>query len=186
MRFEDLLHVVHAAATVSGESEIVVVGSQSILGSYPENLPDEMVRSIEADVYPLRDPEKSDLIDGALGDGSPFHAQYGYYAHGVGVTTAKPPTGWADRLVRVEVPRRVASTVEAIALCLEPHDLICAKLAANRERDWEFARAAWRAELLDAQVLGERIETLPVDDALRAIVRNGVAAMSTDARRDAW
>ena len=88
MRYEDFLHVVHAAATISGEAEIVVIGSQSILGSYPEKLPEEMLRSIEADVYPLRAPEKADLIDGAIGDGSQFHAQYGYYAHGVGVTTA--------------------------------------------------------------------------------------------------
>jgi hypothetical protein len=177
MRYDDLLHVVHAAATISGEAEIVVIGSQSILGSYPETLPEEMLRSIEADVYPLRAPEKADLIDGAIGDGSQFHAQYGYYAHGVGVTTARPPRGWADRLVRVEVPQRVASTVEAVALCLEPHDLILAKLAANRERDWEFARAAWRAGLLDAWILGERIKTLPVDDALRAIIRDSVVVM---------
>jgi len=177
MRYEDLLHVVHAAAAISGEAEIVVIGSQSILGSFPENLPEEMVRSIEADVYPLHAPEKADLIDGAIGDGSQFHAQYGYYAHGVGVTTARPPKGWADRLVRVEVPPRVASTVQAIALCLEPHDLILAKLAANRVRDWEFARAAWRAELLDSEILRQRAETLPVGEELRAIVRDGVGVM---------
>jgi hypothetical protein len=31
---------------------------------------------------------------GALGDGSPFHAAFGYYAHGVGPETAKAPAGW--------------------------------------------------------------------------------------------
>ena len=153
-----------------------MIGSQSILGSYRE-LPEEMLRSIEADVYPLRAPEKADLIDGALGDGSQFHAQFGYYAHGVGVTTARPPKGWADRLVRIEVPPRVASNVHAIALCLEPHDLILAKLAANRERDWEFARAAWQARLLDPQILREQAEVLPVDAPVLTIVREGVAAM---------
>src|SRR5262249_32819328 len=121
--------------------------------------------------------EKADLIDGAIGDGSQSHAQYGYYAHGVGVTTARPPKGWADRLVRVEVPERVASSVQAVALCLEPHDLILAKLAAHRERDWEFARAAWSAGLLDPQILCERTETLPVGDGLRAIIREGIAVI---------
>jgi hypothetical protein len=36
MRREDLHHVVAAAAQTVGESDFVVVGSQSILGSYPD------------------------------------------------------------------------------------------------------------------------------------------------------
>jgi hypothetical protein len=36
---EDLEHIVRAAATVAGDDEIVVVGSQAILGQFP-NAPD--------------------------------------------------------------------------------------------------------------------------------------------------
>jgi hypothetical protein len=170
------MHVVHAAATVSKENEIVVIGSQSILGSHPSP-PASMLRSMEADVYPLHAPEKADSIDVVLGDGSQFQSQFGYYAHGVGPETPKPPRGWQGRLIRVEVPERVASKVRAVAWCLEPHDLILAKLAANRSRDWEFARDAWVAGLLDADTLRRRAQDLPVPAELLRIVREGVEAM---------
>jgi hypothetical protein len=58
MRREDLLHVVHAAATITDEAEIVVIGSQSILGSHPSP-PASMLRSIEADLFPLNAPRKA-------------------------------------------------------------------------------------------------------------------------------
>jgi hypothetical protein len=47
-----------------------------------------LLTSQEADIYPLGDPAKSDLIDGTIGELSPFHETFGYYAHGVGPETA--------------------------------------------------------------------------------------------------
>jgi hypothetical protein len=108
MRREDFEHVVAAAAEASGETELVVVGSQAILGSFP-NAPASVLPLMEADLCPLHHPEKADEIDGSLGDGSWFHRTHGYYAHGVGPETASVPAGWEARLVRVEVPLRVAS-----------------------------------------------------------------------------
>jgi len=81
MRAEHLDHVVRAAADVTGCDEFVVVGSQAILGSREEP-PEAMLYSLEADIYPLRDPAAAERIDGAIGDGSQFHLAYGYYAHG--------------------------------------------------------------------------------------------------------
>ncbi len=69
MRREDFEHVIAAAAEVSGEREIVVIGSQAILGSVVDP-PKTMLFSMEADIYPLHDPAKADAIDGSLGDGS--------------------------------------------------------------------------------------------------------------------
>lgn len=92
MRREQFEHVIAAAADVSGEREIVVIGSQAILGNFPEP-PETMLFSIEVDVYPLNNPDKADEIDGNLGDGSPFHGTHGYYAHGVGPETAVAPVG---------------------------------------------------------------------------------------------
>jgi len=76
MRREDFEHVLAAAANVCGEVELVVVGSQAILGSHPD-APVELLQSMEVDIYPAQAPEKSDLIDGALGDGSRFHETVG-------------------------------------------------------------------------------------------------------------
>lgn len=152
MRRNEFEHVVAAAAQVTGESELVVIGSQAILGSFP-NAPESMLLSMEADVYPRQHPEKADEIDGSLGDGSPFHETYGYYAHGVGPETAKAPMGWEDRLVRVDIPPRVGSQQSPVALCLEPHDLVLAKCVAGRQRDWDFAKEALRHNLVNAHSL---------------------------------
>jgi hypothetical protein len=115
-------HLIAAAAMVSEESEIVVIGSQAILGNVA-NPPEVLLRSIEADVYPLRYPDRAEEIDGLLGDGSPFHQTYGYYAHGVGPETAKAPTGWEERLVRVAVPKRPVAENAIAAGLLEPAEL---------------------------------------------------------------
>ena len=88
--------MLRAAATIAGESEILVIGSQSILGSYSnEELPEEAWMSIEADIAFLDDPgtRKADLVDGAIGELSSFHEMYSYYAQGVEVSTAILPGG---------------------------------------------------------------------------------------------
>lgn len=164
MNRRDFEHLIAAASQVVGEDELVVIGSQAILGTHPE-APPELLRSMEADIYPHRTPAKADLVDGALGDGSIFHAQYGYYAHGVGPQTAKAPDGWTDRLVAVPIPPRVGSQRRTVALCMEVHDLVLAKLAAGRERDWDFARICVEHDLCDPRTLCDRARRLPVADA---------------------
>ena len=59
--------------------------------------PGELLVSREADVYPQTHPERADLVDGSIGEGSPFEREYGYYAHGVGPETAVLPAGWEGR-----------------------------------------------------------------------------------------
>ena len=110
--------LIRAAAAVTNEYEIVVIGSQSILASVPAP-PPELVQSMEADCYPLRRPELADLIDGAIGELSPFHERFGYYAQGVGPETAVLPDGWQERLVKLQNEQ----TDLKLGWCLEPHDL---------------------------------------------------------------
>lgn len=178
MHRDELAHIIGAAANITGEQRFVVIGSQAILGSHAD-APASLLVSMEADIYPLDDPQGADEIDGALGDGSQFHRTFGYYAHGVGPETAKAPLGWQDRLVELEVAPRPGSSAKAVALCLEPHDLILAKCAAGRERDWEFALDALRGGLVGLEELLSRIDALPIDaqhrDQVRAMIE-GVAA----------
>lgn len=178
MRREQFEHVIAAAAEVSGEQEIVVIGSQAILGSVEEP-PKTMLASMEADIYPRNDPHKADEIDGSLGDGSLFQGTYGYYAHGVGPETVVAPAGWEERLVRVDIPPRVGQVMGAVALCLEIHDLVLAKCAAGRDRDWEFAHDALVAGLVKVAELFRRIEDLPEPPADRTRIQQmleGIAA----------
>jgi hypothetical protein len=170
VRKPDFDHVIAAAASVSGEDEIVVIGSQALLGTV-EDPPATMLRSLEADVYPRAAPAKAEEIDGALGDGSQFQTTFGYYAHGVGPETAKAPAGWEERLVRIEVPRRPGDDGSVVALCLEVHDLVLAKCAAGRERDWDFATDALRAGIVEIERLRGAVEELPLDRERREHVR---------------
>ncbi len=162
--------MIAAAADVSGEREIVVVGSQAILGSVAEP-PASMLISMEADVYPLHDPRKADEIEGSLGEGSLFQSTFGYYAHGVGPETVVGPEGWEKRLVRVEIPPRVGQARNAIACCLEVHDLVLAKCVAGRPRDWEFAHDALASRLVQVDELLRLVDDLPEPPADRAYIR---------------
>ena len=58
-----LEHLIRAAADIADDDELVIIGSQAVLGQYPD-APVELLASMEADVYPRNRPERADLIDG--------------------------------------------------------------------------------------------------------------------------
>ena len=122
---------------------------------------------MEADVYPLERPELADVIDGAIGELSPFDTLFGYYAQGVGPETAVLPQGWRDRLVKIQNQ----NTDMKIGYCLEPHDLASSKLAAGREKDWVFVQTMLQHRLIDPETLKVRIQGLPisVEDVVRLV-----------------
>ena len=175
MTRDELAHILRSASRIVGEQDIVVIGSQSILGSFTDSeLPDPAIASIEADLAFLDDPDhaKADKVDGAIGEDSQFHATFGYYGQGVSVTTAMLPAGWRDRVVVFDN----AKTHPGRGLCLDPHDLVVSKLAAGREKDFEFAAALLLAGLIDADVLSGRAETLDTVPAVRRRVVEWIQA----------
>ena len=177
MTREQLEHVVRAAAAVVRD-DLVVVGSQAILGEHPD-APESLLVSQEADVFPRTNPGAAIEIDGAIGDGSQFHEAYGYYAHGVGPETATLPDGWEDRLVPVQVPELPRGDKHVTAWCLESHDLVVSKCAAGRERDWEYVEEALAHRLVRLDVLRTRIADLPIDETARdrvSAMLEGIAA----------
>ena len=108
MQRHGLAHLIRAAAAIANEytneHEIVVIGSQAILGAMHE-APADLLPSMEADLYPLHRPDLADLIDGAIGELSPFEERFGYFgccAQGVGPETATLPVGWESRLVNIQ------------------------------------------------------------------------------------
>ena len=153
----------------------MIIGSQAIHGQV-DDPPDELLQSMEVDMYPLADPDQVDYIDGAIGDGSWFEYTHGYFAHGVGPTTAKAPAGWMDRLVRVDVEPAVPGR-NPVAYCMERHDMVLAKLVRGEARDLDYAKVAVRTALLDPSVLQSRVHDLPVDAAARSRVEKIVIAL---------
>jgi hypothetical protein len=169
MNRQQLEHLIRAAAVIVDDDTIVVIGSQAILGQFPE-APESMRVSMEADLFPLNRPERADVIDGSIGELSPFHETFGYYAQGVGEETARLPSGWKDRLVLVQNE----NTRGARGLCLEVHDLLLSKTVAGREKDLEFLREAAEHCMADPQVLLQRLETVDVDPAVRDNARAAI------------
>jgi uncharacterized nucleotidyltransferase DUF6036 len=177
MNRSHLEHLIRASADIADDEEIVIVGSQAVLGQFPE-APPELLVSMEADLYPLHHPERGDVIDGSIGEGSPFHDAFGYYAQGVAPSTAILPDGWRERLI----PIRNARTRGATGWCLEIHDLVLSKLVAGRDKDLGFARAALKHHLARPEILCERARSLPVSDEVRRIVLDRVRGASEASR----
>lgn len=168
MNRDQLAHLLRAVADAIGEADILVIGSQAILGSHDEfELPDETTLSMEADLgfFDGPDEEKSDQIDGVVGEMSRFYESFGFYGHGVSITTAVVPDGWRERLVPLSSPM----TGAARGWCLEPHDLAVSKLVRGDPKDYRFTDALVRAGYLDPGVVAARLaSTQGIGDATRA------------------
>jgi hypothetical protein len=160
-----------AAGTIADTEDLVVIGSQAILGQFPD-APAELLVSNEADVFLRADPGRRDLIDSTIGEGSPFQRAFGYYAHGVDESSAILPEGWRDRLILVSGE----NTRFVRGWCLEVHDLAIAKYAAAREKDRDFTRALVRYGMVDRRVLEERLAATALDPEARSRLSSRIQA----------
>jgi hypothetical protein len=168
MKRADLEHILRASKGVTGETEFIVVGSQSILGKHPD-APRILRESIEADVYPKHRPDLSLELLGSLGELSPFHQTFGYWVDGVSPETATLPAGWDERLIKLTN----ANTDGAIGWCLDPHDLAYSKLAARRQKDISFVSALLKFKMIRLSHLQGLIESAP-NTALRNQLREAL------------
>lgn len=177
MNREDLEHIIRAAGDLTHWYEFVVVGSQAILGAVPSP-PARLTASMEADIYPRGAEHLGDLIDQNMGEGSPFHEQYGYYAQGIDSSTAKVPAGWEGRLVRVQS----AATNLRLGLCLEPTDLFLSKCYANREKDIDFNRELLRWNYVQVAVARSRVADMPITPKERELLQARITRLVKDLR----
>ena len=173
----NLEHIIRAAGAIADDSDIIVVGSQSVLGQFPDARA-ELLVSLEADVYPKNRPERSDLIDGSIGEGSPFQREFGYYAHGVDASTSILPAGWELRLVLVTGE----NTRHVRGWCLEVHDLAIAKLIAGRPKDLDFLRHLLHGGYVEVPTLKDRLVMSALDQQIGPIVKARLERLLDGAR----
>lgn len=170
MTRDELEHIIRASADITDQYEFIIVGSQSILGAVPH--PEKVFTvSMEADIYPKDAPELAEKIEGAIGEGSQFHATHGYYAQGVGPETAILPKEWLSRVHRVQS----VHTNGRVGYCLDLPDLFLSKAAAGREKDREFCIAMLAHGYVALTQVLELVPTMPLDAQaqrrLRAAIR---------------
>ena len=167
-----LEHLIRASGAIAASDSVVIIGSQAILALHPD-APAELLGSMEADLYPLDDPRKADIIDGAIGEESPFHEEFGYYAHGIGPETAILPAGWRSRAVTV----KNENTRQVAGICLHPIDLAVSKLAAGRPKDLSFVTALIRHGFVSKAAIAEAAGELPPEHQPRVSDRLSAAGI---------
>ncbi|MBU2676907.1 MAG: hypothetical protein KJP16_07460 [Gammaproteobacteria bacterium] len=175
MQRSELEHLIRASGEISGDDEIIIIGSQAILGQFPD-APVQLLSSMEADVYPKNDPEKADKVDGAIGEGSSFHELHGYYAQGVGAKTAMLPKDWESRLVAVNNE----NTNGVTGYCLEVHDLAISKLIAMRPKDLDFVQELVRHDMIEKTTMLHRLEKTDLQKLVRSNIRNRIRSLFLD------
>ncbi len=165
MKKSEVEHIVRAAAKICDDNEFIIIGSQSLHGKYP-NLADTILMSQEVDIIAKNRTANTEFLN-VIGVDSPFHEEHGYYADPVDFNTAVLPKKWKNRLVNLKIESDVGG---AKVYCIEPHDLVIAKLAANREKDRIFIRALLNKKLIEPDLIASRISETNVTKEQKAVM----------------
>ena len=176
MDVEDLRKLFQLAKDLTGHTEFVVVGSNSVLGvPRDRELPARMTMSIDVDAYTRSDPDRIFDLAKELGQGSPFELENGYYLDPVSPALPTLPAGWESRLFKLEFDGGL------VLYFLDPNDAAVSKYARCEPRDREWLQAGLAAGILSAAVVEYRMgETDFADDEERA---RATAALEEDRPR---
>lgn len=178
MRRSHVEHVVRAAGKICDDTEFFIVGSQSLHGKYPD-LPDEILVSQEVDIFAKNKRQNSEYLN-AIGVDSPFHTTYGYYADPVDEQTAVLPRDWKNRVSHLQMSE---TTTGIKAYCIDPHDLVVAKLAAARDKDRIFILALLVRKLVNAKTVQVRIAMTNVSKPRQSAMVALLAKLVGDCKR---
>lgn len=159
MKIEALHHVVRAASGVTGCKQFLILGSQAILGLCLDKGYDfSFHESMELDIAPIPENEvATDLISGTIGELSPFHQTFGYYADGCDLGTGIFPNGWEQRTIQ----HIFEDDIHVFFPSAE--DLALSKYCAGRGKDAAFIKKLWDEDLLDANVMETLLSKLPAE-----------------------
>jgi hypothetical protein len=173
VRREDLRRLFARARDLCGETEYVVFGSLAVLG-HSGRVPPRMAASLDVDAFSKRDPDRIFDLARALGQGSPFEAEHGYYLDPISPHVATLPSAWDERLLRIQLEP------ELVAWFLEPNDAAVSKYARMEPRDREWIRPGLQAGVLSWAIIAARFpDTTFLDAAESARAR---AALEEDRR----
>jgi hypothetical protein len=161
LKREDLALLFTRARELCGASEYVVLGSLAVLGHAGE-IPARMAASLDVDAYTKADPPRVFELAQALGQGSAFEAEHGFYLDPISPSVASLPAGWEGRLTRIQLAPELA------AWFLEPNDAAVSKYARMEPRDREWIRPGLVAGVLSLAILNARFAETSFLDAAEA------------------
>jgi hypothetical protein len=158
MTLSALQHIIRAAQALAEDRDILVLGSASLLASFPElgNAESPLAATYDADLCPDPfDELTGTMLNEALGENRAYYLRHGYHADILRDTIQKTlPAGWRERLV--SVPGCAA------AHALEPHDLAAVKLLVGRPKDISLLVYLHAVSLIDTEVVRTRLDLLDI------------------------
>ena len=168
MKKQQVDHILRAAGEITGETQFIIIGSQSLHGKHPD-IPDEIVMSFEVGLIAKSKPDRTEWLN-MIGQDSRFHETHGYYADPVDETTATLPKGWKGRLVNLPP----GDTAGVSGLCLDPYDLAIAKYVARREKDIAFNRELAARGIVKKKRLLLLLDDTALDEGIRSRIRDDI------------
>lgn len=151
MKRDHLFKLFQEAHRITGHKDYVVVGSLSILGSQDEDeLPADMSLSNDIDSYTKADPGRINDLNAALGEGSKFHKENGYYLDPVSPNLPTLPEGWQNRMTSLNRGR-------VTLWFLDPDDAAMSKYARSQPNDLRWIRAGVLCGLVSLPKIKNRL-----------------------------
>ena len=159
MNLSALQHVVRSAQTLAEGKTILVLGSASLLASFPElgNPDGPLSSTYDADI--LADPFDeltAVMLHEALGENRAYYQIHGYHADVLRDSILETlPDGWRERLVAIPGIGN--------AFALSPCDLATVKLLVGRPKDLDLIRVLHGNRQIDKDAVEALIPRLGID-----------------------
>jgi hypothetical protein len=160
MRLPALKHLVEAVRALARSDCIYVLGSSSLLVSFPSlgepGGPLELSFDGDLLLKPC-DESLAALLHEAVGEGSLFSQRVGYHADILRpeITETLSP-GWESRTICLDAAGNAAA--------LSPEDLLVVKLRAARPKDLELCRAVFKKGLVTSAAIKVRLDATPLNE----------------------
>ncbi len=157
MRLSSLKHLIDAAKAISSCQRVIILGSSAFLPLFPDlGEKDQILEtSFDADlVIEPCDELTAKMLHEAIGEGSLFGAQNGYYIDVLRPSIKETlPAGWKERLQ--------ALPGYSFVFFPDPYDLCLVKLKTGREKDLQIVQHLLQTKKIEKSILRERFNATP-------------------------
>lgn len=160
MNLGALQHLIRSVRALAKDRQIIVLGSASLLASFPElgDGSEPLAATYDADLCPQPFDEATALtIHETFGESGAFHLRHGYHVDILrdSIFETLPPQ-WRDRLIPV--------TGCDGASAMDPHDLAATKLLVGRSKDIALVRHLALTGRLDRGLVEQRLGSIPQEE----------------------